>query len=221
MDNYPFAARVFIDNDLGDGFGDLTAFGSSNVMVIHASPDAPGVDLLVDDAIAGTNLEFPNNTGYLALTATTHNIKVNVSGTSTTVIEADLDFMKDKFYSAFAVDAVASIGALVLEDDLTSPAAGNAHVRFIHLSPNAPAVDITTTDGSIVFGNKAFKEYTPFTPLAAGSYDLQVRLQGKTTVVLPLNGITIEDGKIYTVFARGFVDGQGDQALNAQIIANN
>jgi len=57
--------------------------------------------------------------------------------------------------------------------------------------------------------------------LAAGSYDLQVRLQGKTTVVLPLNGITIEDGKIYTVFARGFVDGQGDQALNAQIIANN
>ncbi len=212
MDNFPFAARVFIDNDNGDEYADLTAFGSSKVMVIHASPDAPGVDLLVDNNIAGTNLEFPNNTGYLSVTATTHNIKVNVSGSPTTVIEADLDFMKGKSYSAFAVDSVASIGALVLEDDLSTPASGNAHVRFIHLSPDAPAVDITTTDGSIVFGNRSFKEYTEFTPLPAGTYDLQVRLQGTTTVVLPLNGIAIEDGKIYTVFAKGFVAGEGAQA---------
>ena len=112
-DNYPFAARVFIDNENGDGYADLTAFGTAKVMVIHASPDAPGVDLLVDDALAGTNLEFPNNTGYLPVTATMHNIKVNVSGTSSTVIEADLDFMKDKSYSAFAVDSVANISALV------------------------------------------------------------------------------------------------------------
>jgi hypothetical protein len=190
-------------------------------MVIHASPDAPGVDLLVDDGIAGTNLEYPNNTGYLAVTATTHNIKVNVSGSSTTVIEADLQFMKGKYYSAFAVDSVSNIDALVIEDDLSQPAAGNAHVRFIHLSPNAPAVDITTTDGSIVFGNKAFKEYSEFTPLPAGTYDLQVRLQGTSTVVLPLNNIAIEEGRIYTVFAKGFVGGDGDQALGAQIILNN
>jgi len=31
-------------------------------MVVHASPDAPGVDLLVDGAVVGTNLTFPNNT---------------------------------------------------------------------------------------------------------------------------------------------------------------
>ena len=221
MDNYPFAARVFIDNDPGDGYADLTAFGSANVMVIHASPDAPGVDLLVDDKIAGSNLQFPGNTGYLPVTATTHNIKVNVAGTATTVIEADLDFMRDKSYSAFAVDTVATISPLVLEDNLSAPAAGYAHVRFIHLSPNAPAVDITTTDGTVVFGNKAFKEYTDFTPLPAGTYDLEVRLQGTNTVVLPLNGITLEDGKIYTVFAKGLVNGDGAQALGAQIIVNN
>ena len=31
---------------------------NSLVKVVHASPDAPGVDLLVDNAIAGTNLTF-------------------------------------------------------------------------------------------------------------------------------------------------------------------
>ena len=39
--------------------------------------------------------------------------------------------------------------------------------------------------------------------------------------MLPLPGITLEAGKIYTVFAKGFVGGTGGQALGAQIIANN
>jgi len=193
---------------------------SANVKVIHASPDAPGVDLLVDNNVAGSNLTFPNNTGYLEVQEGTRNIKVNVSGTSTTVIEADLPLDGNLNYSVFAVDAVANLTPLVIVDDLTSPASGFAHVRFIHLSPDAPAVDITTTDGSVVFGNYEFKAYSDFTPLPAGSYDLQVRLAGTDTVVLDLSGIAVSDGSIYTVFAKGFVAGMDIQALGAEIIVN-
>lgn len=193
----------------------------SRVMVIHASPDAPGVDLLVDDTVAGSNLEFPSNTGYLDVDAGTRNIKVNATGTSTTVIEANLDLQEGIDYSVFAIDEVAKIAPLVIVDDLTSPSAGNAHVRFIHLSPDAPAVDITLTDGTIVFGNQGFKDFTAFTPLVAGTYGLQVRVAGTTTVALDLPGITLQEGKIYTVFAKGFLAGTGTQALGAEIIVNN
>jgi len=194
---------------------------NSLVKVIHASPDAPGVDLLVDNTVAGTNLTFPNNTGYLTVNSGTRNIKVNVTGTMTTVIEANVDFMQNKNYSVFAVNSVSNIEPLLVEDDLTVPAQGKAHVRFIHLSPDAPAVDITLTDGTIVFGNKSFKEFTAFTPLDAGTYDLQVRVAGTPTVALDLPGITLEAGKIYTVFAKGFLSGVGQQELGAEIIVNN
>jgi hypothetical protein len=194
---------------------------NSLVKVVHASPDAPGVDLLVDNTIAGTNLTFPNNTGYLTVPSGTRNVKVNVTGTTTTVIEANLDLMTNKNYSVFAVNSVANIEAIVLEDDLTSPAQGKAHVRFIHLSPDAPAVDVTLTDGTVVFGNKSFKEFTAFTPLDAGSYDLEVRVAGTTTVALDLPVITVESGKIYTVFAKGLLSGNGAQQLGAEIIVNN
>ena len=194
---------------------------NSLVKVVHASPDAPGVDLLVDNTIAGTNLTFPNNTGYLAVPSGTRNVKVNVTGTSTTVIEANIDFMMNINYSVFAVNSVANIEAIVVEDDLTNPAQGKAHVRFIHLSPDAPAVDVTLSDGTIVFGNKSFKESTNFTPLDAGSYDLEVRVTGTTTVALDLPVINLEDGKIYTVFARGFLSGNGQQQLGAEIVVNN
>ncbi|MFZ1517003.1 MAG: DUF4397 domain-containing protein, partial [Saprospiraceae bacterium] len=146
----------------------------AKVLVTHASPNAPGVDLLVDNSKQNSSaLTFPNNTGYLQVESGTRNIKVNVTGTSTTVIEANLMLAKDNNYSVIAVDSVSKISAIVLADDLSAPAAGKAHVRFIHLSPNAPAVDVAVaSSGAVVFGNKAFKEYTAFTPLDAGTYNL-------------------------------------------------
>ena len=199
----------------------MTSPDTSQIMVIHASPDAPGVDILVDNNKAVTNLEFPVSTGYVPLNSGDYNIKVNVTNTSTTVIEADLTLDPNKNYSVFAINSVASIGPLVLEDNLAAPAAGNAHVRFLHLSPDAPAVDIALAGGDVLFGNVAFTEYVDFTPLPAGTYDLEVRLAGTSTVVLPLPGITLMDGTIYTVFAKGFVSGSGSQALGAEIIVNN
>jgi hypothetical protein len=175
---------------------------------------------VVDNTTVKTNLNFPDNTGYLAVPAGTRNVKVNVTGTSTTVIGADLPVMAGASYSVFAVDSVSRISPLVVADDLSAPASGNAHVRFIHLSPNAPAVDIAVTGGPVVWGNRKFKEFTSFTPLAAGTYNLEVRLAGTSTVVLPLPGITLQSGKIYTVFAKGFAGGAGAQALGAQIIVN-
>jgi hypothetical protein len=194
----------------------------AKILVTHASPDAPGVDLLVDGAKQNSAaLTFPNSTAYIQLEAGTRNIKVNVAGTTTSVINADLNFSKDKNYSIFAVDSVSKISAIVLEDDLTAPAAGKAHVRFVHLSPNAPAVDVAVaSSGAVVFGDVVFKENTAFTPLDAGAYSLDVRVAGTSTVALVLPTITLEAGKIYTVFAKGFLGGTGAQALGAQIIVN-
>lgn len=194
----------------------------AKVLVTHASPDGPGVDLLIDGNKINTSpLNFPSNTGYLQVESGTRNVKVNVTGTSNSVIAADLLFDVDKSYSIFAIDSVSKISPLVLTDDLTAPAAGKAHVRFIHLSPNAPAVDVAVTGGSVLFGGKSFKDYTAFTPLDAGTYNLEVRVAGTSTVALPLPGIVLEAGKIYTVFAKGFLGGTGAQALGAQIIVNN
>ena len=38
-----------------------------HVMLIHASPDAPAVDVYLDDALFAKSLEYPNNTRYTTL----------------------------------------------------------------------------------------------------------------------------------------------------------
>jgi hypothetical protein len=206
-----------------DDDDDTPTIETASVMVVHASPDAPGVDLLVDDnKVNNAALTFPDNTGYLDVRAGRRNVKVNAAGTNTSVINANLDLERDKNYSVFAINTLSNIEALVLEDDLTAPASGNAHVRFVHLSPDAPAVDIAVTDGPVLFPNAQFKESTAFTPVPAGTYDLEVRLAGTQTVVLPLPGVQIAAGRIVTVFARGFVSppAGNDNGLGAEIIVN-
>ncbi|HMO32707.1 MAG TPA: DUF4397 domain-containing protein [Lacibacter sp.] len=202
----------------------------ARVLVTHASPNAPGVDLLVDNnKVNSAALTFPNSTGYLTVAAGTRNIKVNAAGTTTTVINADIPFTKDKNYSVFAFNLLASIGAILVEDNLAAPASGKAHIRFFHLSPGAPSVTVGVLSGSTftpVFSNRAFETQTTaaanqaFAPVDAGTYNFDVRVAGTTTSVLTLNGINLQAGKIYTVFARGIV-GNTTTPLGASIILHN
>jgi hypothetical protein len=202
---------------------------TAKVLVVHASPDAPGVDLYVDDAKVNTAaLTYPSNTGYLTVNAGSRNIKVNPAGTNTPVINANVDFMADRAYSIFAYDSVSKIKGIVLMDDLAAPAAGKAHIRFLHLSPNAPAVTIGVTNGGTftpVFSNRSFETAATatanqaFTPVDAATYTFEVRL-GDGTPVLTVPNVALQAGKIYTVFARGIV-GNTTSPLGAEVIVHN
>ena len=175
---------------------------------------------LLDDELFAKNLEYPNNTRYTSLEEGAHNVKVNVTDTDNTVIEADLDLMADTYYSIFACNVVDNIEPLVLVDDFSDPGVENSLVRFVHLSPDAPAVDVTLTDGTVLFGNVTFKGATEYKLLDVGVYDLQVRLAGTEDVVLELDDVVLGPAVIYTIWAKGLVDGEGDQALGAEIIWN-
>lgn len=210
----------------------VTPAETSKVLVVHASPNAPGVDLYVDQVkLNSAALTFPANTGYLTANAGSRRIQVKVNPSTTSsasAIDATLPLTKDVNYSVYAIDSVSKISPLVTVDDLTAPASGKAHIRFIHLSPNAPAVDVSVAGqaaGAGLFLNRTFnKTITPaqyaFIPVDAGTYNLEVRAAGTTTSVLDLTGVTLTAGKIYTVFAKGFFGGTGAQALGAEIIVN-
>lgn len=178
------------------------------VRVIHASPDAPAVDVWADGKAAFTNAPFKGITPYAALSAGAHQFQVVPTGkTSPAVISATLTLAADKDYSVAAVGKLANIGPLVLEDNNAAPAAGKAHVRFVHASPDAPAVDIAVKGGPVLFSNVAFKAVGAYTPVNPGTYDLEVRPAGKTDVVLSIPGVKLEDGGVYTAWAMGLASG--------------
>ena len=108
---------------------------NASVNFIHASGDALGVDILVDNTKLIGALSFPNASGYLTAPAGTRNIKINRAGTTTTEINADLPFTVNKNYSVYAFNQSTAILSIVVEDNLTAPAPGQAHIRFFNLNP--------------------------------------------------------------------------------------
>ena len=182
----------------------------AKIRVVHASPDAPAVDIWVNDSIkAFENAPFKGITDYAELDAATYNIKVVPAGaTEPAVIEADLPLMAGKDYTVVAVGQLANIEPLVLEDNNAMPAAGKAHVRFVHASPDAPAVDIAVTGGPVLFSNIPFKGIGDYLPVDAATYDLEVRLAGTETVALSVPGVMLDEGNVYTIFAMGLAGGE-------------
>jgi hypothetical protein len=180
----------------------------ARVRAVHASPDAPAVDILVNDNAAFTNAPFKGITQYANLDTGTYNIKVVPTGaTDPVVIEADLD-LEAKDYTVVALGTLENIEPLVLVDNNSAPAEGKAHVRFVHASPDAPAVDIAVKGGPVLFSNIAFKEVGDYLPVDAGTYDLEVRVAGSETVALDVPGLALQAGTVYTVFAMGLAGGE-------------
>lgn len=190
----------------------------AQVLLTHASPDAPNVDVTIDGILLAQDFAYPNSTRYTSLKEGSHELVLTAAGTDNKVLEATLDVTAGTYYSVFACDAAANLSSLILEDIFGDPAIDECMVRFAHLSPDAPPVDITLEDNTLVFQNIAFKQATPFTALKHGTYNLKVKLTGTDTVVLELKHVKLLPHAAYTIWAKGFVNGVDKQQLGAEII---
>ncbi len=173
------------------------------VRAIHASPDAPAVDVLVNGQTALSGVAYPQASTYLPVTSGTAAVQLNLAGTATQVIGASLPLSATQAYSVFAVNRVSGLQLLPVADDLTPPPAGKAKLRAIHLSPDAPNVDVWV-GGAKVLTDVPFKAASPYLLVPAGATQVQIAVTGTTTVVLQ-GTPTLADGGIYTAAAIGTV----------------
>lgn len=208
----------------------LTGFGALEILdvdtptslqVVHASPDAPSVDIVVDGGVLVPNLPFPVATGFVDVPAATYNVAVTVAGNPGAIAigPVDLDLQAGTRYSVLAVGELAAIEPLILTDD-PRRVATNAKIRIVHASPTAADVDIyVTAEGADItnetpaLSNIPFKANTGFLALPAGTYDVTVTPTGTKTAAIGPATISIQDGGIYTAIARDPLPGDTEFGL--------
>lgn len=114
---------------------------------------------------------------------------------------------------------------LVVTDNLAAPPADSAKIRFLHLAPGAPAVWVNVVEGPTLFANRAYRAVASsgaFSNVKAGTYDLEVRTgSAMGAVLLTVPSVTLDEGKLYTLFARGVPAKMDAQALGVSILQHN
>lgn len=187
--------------------------GSAWVRVLHASPDAPAVDIWLDGAAVGAplaGLEFGALSPYVEIPAGPHAVKVCASADATVcpIDVPELAVEAGGRYTIAATNALASIEVQVLADAGAGDPA-KAWVRFVHFSADAPSVDVLTQDGAAtVAAGLTYPNATEYLPLDPGSYDLKVCATADTTVC-PIDppAVDVAAGQVYSVFAIGSLEG--------------
>ncbi|MBV7530750.1 DUF4397 domain-containing protein [Chitinophaga sp. sic0106] len=126
---------------------------------------------------------------------------------------------------------------ILFYDDLAAPPAGKAKLRFVHLAPGTPQVQVnlslktgtaevfnTVAYGSAGNGNINGSAYTlgPFVNVTAGSTTVVVteKESGKTVPIYAdrLSNINLESGKIYTIYIHNVTN--GGTGVTADIITH-
>ena len=176
---------------------------SSLVRVFHAAPQAPNVDVYVNDQMVFSNLAFGDFTRYAYLDEGEYNVSVYLAGQKDRpVINQMVDVPSQQIFTIAATGNLDNLGLLVIPDKVSkSPSQNYSSVRVIHLSPNAPGVDILV-DGDTLFEDISFGEGTDYVDLNPGTYNVNVVLNTDKSVVLPLK-VTLNPDKIYTIYIIG------------------
>ena len=201
------------------GDGEMEAQGE--LRVVHASPDAPNVDVYVDGDAVLEDVAFGTVSGYLELPSGTYQIEVTAAGDpDTSVFNQEVE-VGEGDYTALAIGELAEgsetpFTVEVLEDDNSPTNEGEARVRAVHASPDAPNVDITVeSTGDALFENVSVGD-SGYVSVPEGEYTIEIRVaqddnEGDIVTTFDLNA---EAGNVYSAFAVGYAapdEAPGDQ----------
>ena len=178
----------------------------SGISIIHAVPTTEKLDVYVDNVRASvSDFAYGMKIDYQNAYAGTHKIDVAKQG-ATVSLKGDVISLEPQIgYSLFVVDKLENIKFLVLKDDLTTPATGKAKGRFVNLSPDSDPLDLVLVGKTEpLASNKAFKDYGNFETVdAAATATFNIKSKTTGAVLATLSDVNIENGKIYTIYAKG------------------
>ncbi|QZY54512.1 DUF4397 domain-containing protein [Crassaminicella profunda] len=177
---------------------------NSYIRVLHAVPNAPNVDVYANGNLIVQDLAYRQFSPYVPVTPGNYNIEVYPTGKKENpVIDTDVYIPQGTFFNVAAIGELPNISLYPIPEPTTAQNFGRPCIRFVHLSPNAPAVDITLSDGRKIFSNISYKDITDYACIPSGTYTFQVRPSGTDDVVLTIPNVELMADNYYTIYAVG------------------
>ena len=189
----------------------------AEVNLINASPDAGSSRLYVDNILrTPTGVNYGDASGYFKTFLGDQDVDVRSTSGETVLSSSHTQFDANERYTFMLVGQNCSLGLISFADDVVAPAAGKAKIRFVNAAPNAAGASLTSAVATIT-GPQNFRGVAPSTEVTAGAYALSVvsgNSRSNTT------NVTLESGKIYTIYAKGLVGGSSTSAFGVGIYTN-
>ncbi len=196
---------------------------NTQLNIINLSPDVYPLDLYIALRKQNTTpyrYAVPSGYFYLSSLATPLQLRTTTA-TPTIIFEKNTALSTNLKYTVFITGLVSenTRDSIFVADTAAAPAAGRGKLRFINASARTVNVDVYA-NGTPAFLSQGIKAVTSYLELPAGVYDLKVYAANSTTVLSDLPNTTIQDGRLYTLYAYGVVGRTDSAAFASGLIVN-
>lgn len=159
--------------------GIVASQSGSQVRIIDASPDAPGLDIYQNNAALAYNLGFGTITSYVPIDPGTYTTTSTVAGTKQVLSSSKGTFVTATQYTVLIGNSAASLQQLTLKDQSQPAPSGQISLRFIDQATRISPLDIylvpagkKLTDVTPVVTNINFNVNTGYLNIPTGTYTL-------------------------------------------------
>jgi len=191
------------------------------VAVYNASPSVATYDVYLGSTrLNNAALPLGGGVAYSQQVAGSYDIKLTVAGRAESLYTKTVNLTQNNYHSFYLIGKPNAFDGIFLTDDLSATSTTNAFVRFVNLSPDAPALSLAITGGAAVATSQTYKGVSPFVQVAAGSHAFEVKDNG--IVKATLAAVTLVANGHYTIFANGLITptSPSEIGLGAQIVVN-
>lgn len=154
---------------------------ASQVRIIAASPDAPGLDIYQNNSVVAYNLGFGTVTSYISTDPGTFTISADQAGSKQALASAKGTFAAANQYTVLIGNSAANLQELILKDQAQSAPSGQISLRFIDQATRIGAIDIYLvpmgqkfTAVTPLITNVTFPMNTGYLNIPTGTYTLVI-----------------------------------------------
>src|SRR5919112_1707417 len=193
---------------------DETAEADATLRVIHGSPGAPEVDVLLDGQPLLQGVPYGTASSYSTMTPEEHRVQIVPTGQTAdaAVVDETIAAAPGQAYLVAVFGLLNDIGGAVYDVDLSEIEPGQARVRLLNLSPDAGAIDLLETGGDEWFGGVELGDASDYSDLAPGTYSADVRGDDDRSL-LTVSELPFEETRVYDVVVLGEI---ADDSLAVQ-----
>ena len=181
---------------------------NSYIRVLHASPNTPPVDVYANEKLIVKDLTYKSFSQYIPVIPGNYNIKIYPTGNMTSpLINANVYIPENMVFNVAIIGNFPNISLYPIPEPTTAQNFGQSCIRFIHLSLNAPSIDITLSDGTKLFNNISYKDITNYACLPSGTYTFQGSSAGTSNILFDIPNVKLDANNYYTIYTVGLASG--------------
>ncbi|NII85912.1 DUF4397 domain-containing protein [Pedobacter sp. SG908] len=194
----------------------------SYLRVINTSPSLATYNAYFNgNMVNSAALPFGGSAAYLSSTSGTYSLKFTTASSTESLLTKTITLNTSTYYSVYLINKPAALDIYTISDDLSIPSTDKAYIRFINLSPDAPALDLAKTGStSMLATNKAYKNASSFIAVDAGAYTLDAKETSSGTVKATSASTSFTAGYHYDIICGGLVTpaNETERPLSLQVI---